>query len=1331
MSEKNLKVRVINKHDTSANWTKATNFIPKKGEIIVYDDLNKIKIGDGSTVVSNLKFVETDISGKYTKPSTGIPKTDLASAVQTSLNNADAAAKSVKLNGTTYTASNGVVDLKTIKGKDIQGSGINSLVNNNNAVGLNPAINGAGNNIEKGGWVKCYLDDYLLELSTSAQKSLFDGINSTNLAPFNPAGIAKTIPTYDSTKTYSKGDIVRNTTASGYTWYRSKLDSNTGNAITVGSDNTYWEYVSGVGSSYLSQLNPQKFSTVTLEVRLINAASYENGVSLYWRTNTQHPKYVTIEKWDNNNSAKIADVVVNQDMTGETVTTVYLGAKGTAYGQYFRFIFSGFSGTNMWSCCLCQMAFTGNVGGIEGTAIMRCGGRNYSSMYGEFLPYTSNSINLGNSSYNWNGIYGKTIYEGGKSLSTLYQPKGNYLTSITKDQIVNALGYTPLQNHQDISGKQDKLSTTQLSAVNSGITNDKVTKYDGYSSTLTSLGNAANDHNDRLTTLEAKPGLDKVGTVTKVNNTTPDSNGNVTILIPSAVTETTVSNWGFTKNTGTYSKPSDGIPKSDLSAEVQNKLSQTITDIKFNNKSAAAVDGVADLGSHLPVVTAADYIFVTSYAWTTAIGVDIYNQIKSYNLSRGDMFIIKDGSKSELATITSVGTSSYSFKSIDNIIDSNKKAYVSVNYFTVSNSTSGTNTKTRVTLNSPVDEYDANTTDAVSGKTLYADLAKKQDIITEDNKLSYNLLSDTPPQYDTAELDITFGEDGTLTDEQVSYLESFSNLKFICIPYLKNKTSGVILGRFYLTVTQTLINNTTNKVQTIYATLGNTAFYLKNTNSIVVMMNLRTKKYTWEYNSSDKLILSKVRYNTDGTLDAAYTTQLVLSTKNDNKFFLPIIEICSDADDYGFLTYVCQGRLSSSTAKGLLYSCPDHKDLYIDVLTGAYEFRSNEITAYELSQKIEDGTLIPGKTYRVNDYCPIWCGDNFAMAGNQFDILITAIDNSTIDENVHFARNANTSSDYQDVEKWEGKVKIYSPDASGKQTIQVFDSSNSSVTYAAYAHRSSTDPKTVNGVTSYHYYVYGGDVAHFPKNGIWSTTAEPTNGALFYWDTDGTGNQASVRCARASSYNVSIIITYLKDNNFNEANYDFKNVIHVGKSSTSGGIGPMGYTFGGPNDTYMSWMDGSTSNSVQHNTIVSNIGNNYSTISVVKLNITTNSSPNFHKVIQCGDVQIFGGSHHFLKNSGHITINDNIRNCTINQATYAVINSTVNIDKFQGNSNNLTEITNSGYRSNASVYQMQVPQGSTYNSIYALTYYYINSSGKFAVGASKFDSTSNRWLDSL
>ena len=47
--------------------------------------------------------------------------------------------------------------------------------------------------------------------------------------------------------------------------------------------------------------------------------------------------------------------------------------------------------------------------------------------------------------------------------------------------------------------------------------------------------------------------------------------------IPSAVTESTVSGWGFTKNTGTYSKPSGGIPKSDLASTIQTSLGKADT----------------------------------------------------------------------------------------------------------------------------------------------------------------------------------------------------------------------------------------------------------------------------------------------------------------------------------------------------------------------------------------------------------------------------------------------------------------------------------------------------------------------------------------------------------------------------------------------------------------------------------------------------------------------------------------------------------------------------------------------------------------------------------
>lgn len=57
-----IKENAIVKKDTSLNWEKAKNFIPKINEIIIYTDFipEGVKIGDGKTKVNDLPF--TDIN---------------------------------------------------------------------------------------------------------------------------------------------------------------------------------------------------------------------------------------------------------------------------------------------------------------------------------------------------------------------------------------------------------------------------------------------------------------------------------------------------------------------------------------------------------------------------------------------------------------------------------------------------------------------------------------------------------------------------------------------------------------------------------------------------------------------------------------------------------------------------------------------------------------------------------------------------------------------------------------------------------------------------------------------------------------------------------------------------------------------------------------------------------------------------------------------------------------------------------------------------------------------------------------------------------------------
>ena len=66
MAEKRLNTRIIHKHETEANWLLATNFVPLQGEIIIYDidsthSYERVKVGDGKTLVSALPFVDDDL----------------------------------------------------------------------------------------------------------------------------------------------------------------------------------------------------------------------------------------------------------------------------------------------------------------------------------------------------------------------------------------------------------------------------------------------------------------------------------------------------------------------------------------------------------------------------------------------------------------------------------------------------------------------------------------------------------------------------------------------------------------------------------------------------------------------------------------------------------------------------------------------------------------------------------------------------------------------------------------------------------------------------------------------------------------------------------------------------------------------------------------------------------------------------------------------------------------------------------------------------------------------------------------------------------------------
>lgn len=63
-----MKKQITLKHDLTANWLKAVNFIPKLDELILYDgvledgvyvELPRLKRGDGKTKLNDLPFLDS------------------------------------------------------------------------------------------------------------------------------------------------------------------------------------------------------------------------------------------------------------------------------------------------------------------------------------------------------------------------------------------------------------------------------------------------------------------------------------------------------------------------------------------------------------------------------------------------------------------------------------------------------------------------------------------------------------------------------------------------------------------------------------------------------------------------------------------------------------------------------------------------------------------------------------------------------------------------------------------------------------------------------------------------------------------------------------------------------------------------------------------------------------------------------------------------------------------------------------------------------------------------------------------------------------------------
>ena len=236
-----------------------------------------------------------------------------------------------------------------------------------------------------------------------------------------------------------------------------------------------------------------------------------------------------------------------------------------------------------------EWGFTKNTGTVTGV-----------KMNGTTKSPSSGVVDLGTVITAHQDISGKVDKVSGKGLSTedfttLLKQKLDGLSNYDDTDITNSLDSLRSDFDKLVSGD----TTTAIKTFN-----EIIAFLDGISDTQDLSGIIASIEQQ----IAGK--MDKV-TLAKVATSGSYSDLTNKPAIPSAVTESTVSGWGFTKNTGTYSKPSAGIPKSDLASAVQASLDKadtalqsyteqykgTVTGIKVNGTTNTPnSSGIVDLG---------------------------------------------------------------------------------------------------------------------------------------------------------------------------------------------------------------------------------------------------------------------------------------------------------------------------------------------------------------------------------------------------------------------------------------------------------------------------------------------------------------------------------------------------------------------------------------------------------------------------------------------------------------------------------------------------------------------------------------------------------------
>lgn len=427
MADNILKARVRHAYKTDAEWANA-NPILLKGEIAYSSDIRQTKTGDGTAHWADLEYDvakpawhEHDLSEMINKLNANgsIPKDNdyyisqyvgggtttttyqrrpmsaLWEYIKSKANSVYTKIEDFNLLQNTVTDNTKVIN--RVK------NGINSIINSDDSISVNPSINGMGYAIHRGGSGCVKFDGFELPIYQDSIEYLFDGKSSTYLRfeSIQDYCDIKQIA-WNSTKQYKKGDFVvllNNGNINSYLLFKALSDNTGKNPLenpSIWYDNYRDSTNTYAGTAILRKI------LIQVEVVLPKTADWETGYSIYFRAAGQTVRDLLVEAGDINKENWQTEGRIS-GVCGPVVT-IFPNKNMSGKKRSIRLSFYNSSDNTSWTA-ITQIAITGLVGGLEGTVLNKGGGE----LYGTVTPYQNNSVNLGSSSKKWNSVYANTF----------------------------------------------------------------------------------------------------------------------------------------------------------------------------------------------------------------------------------------------------------------------------------------------------------------------------------------------------------------------------------------------------------------------------------------------------------------------------------------------------------------------------------------------------------------------------------------------------------------------------------------------------------------------------------------------------------------------------------------------------------------------------------------------------------------------------------------------------------------------------------------------------------------------------------------------------------